>query len=263
MQIEGFTMKIIVLVKQVPDTWGDRRLDSSGRLDRGASDAVIDEIDERALEVALTYRDSSDAEVVALSMGPSSATEMLRKSLAMGADSAVHVLDDSLIGSDLGWTALVLAAAIAKSGFDLVIAGNESTDGRGGVIPAMVAEALGVPHLTSLNTVDIAPDSVAGERATENGNLEVHAALPAVISITEASPEARFPNFKGIMKAKKKPLTVLTLADLGVDPTFAIAARSIVLETTERPARTGGTIIVDEGNAGNELADFLAAGRLI
>jgi electron transfer flavoprotein beta subunit len=255
-------MKIIVLIKQVPDTWGERKLDlSTGILDRGSSDAVIDEIDERAIEVALTYQDSNDAEVVVLTMGPSSATDVLRKGLAMGADSALHVLDPALVGSDLTWTSKVLAAAITKAGFDLVVAGNEATDGRGGVTAAMVAEHLGVPHATNLNTVEIASDSVKGVRATENGTLAVHAALPAVISITEASAEPRFPNFKGIMKAKKKPLDVWSLSDLGIDP--ADGGHSVVLSTTQRPARTAGKKIVDEGNAGNELAEYLAAGHLI
>jgi electron transfer flavoprotein beta subunit len=259
-------VKIIVLVKQVPDTWGDRTLDlASGLLDRGASEAIIDEIGERALEVALSYQDSSEAEVVALTMGPASATGMLRKALAMGADSAVHVLDDALAGSDLGWTATVLAAAIAKSGYDLVVAGNESTDGRGGAIAAMVAEHLGVPHATNLNSVEIAPGSVRGERGTEHGTVSVHASLPAVISITELSAEPRFPNFKGIMRAKKKPLDVWSLGDLGLDPAVAFAGtgHSVVLKTSQRPARTAGTKVVDSGNAATELAEFLAARHLI
>lgn len=256
-------MKIIVLVKQVPDTWGERKLDAAtGRLDRAASDAVIDEIDERALEVALQYKDAADADVVALSMGPSSVTDVLRKSLAMGADSAIHVRDDALAGSDLSRTAAVLSAAIAKSGFDLVIAGNEATDGRGGVIPAMIAEHLGVPSMTYLDSADFASDSISGVRGDEHGTVAVHASLPAVISVTEASAEPRFPNFKGIMKAKKKPLEVWTLADLALDDS-GIAPSTVVTSTTERPARTAGTKIVDEGNAGNELAEFLAAGRLI
>jgi electron transfer flavoprotein beta subunit len=254
-------VKIIVLVKQVPDTWGNRTLDASGILNRTASDPVIDEIDERALEVALSYRDSNDAEVVALSMGPSGVTDSLRKSLAMGADSAIHVLDAGLARSDVGWTSAAIAAALTKVGFDLVIAGNESTDGRGGVVPAMIAERLGLPQLTSLNSVELAPDSVSGERATENGTLDVHASLPAIISITERSPEARFPSFKGIMGAKKKPVIVMSVADLGL--ALEGTARSVVLTTAERPARSSGVKIVDEGNAGNDLADFLSTSHLI
>ena len=257
-------MRIVVLVKQVPDTWGERKLDlDTGRVDRGASDAVIDEVGERALEAALVHKDAEGAEVVVLTMGPASATDLLRKGLAMGADSAVHVLDDALAGADMAWTAEVLAAALRRTGFDLVIAGNESTDGRGGVVPAMIAEHLGVPHATSLDSVEIAADRVRGVRGAEGGTVDVHAALPAVVSVTERSPEARFPNFRGIMKAKKKPLEVLTLADLGAEVSATRAARSVVVSTLERPARTGGKKIVDDGNAGVELAEFLVAAHLI
>jgi len=259
-------VKIVVLVKEVPDTWGSRRLNlETGILDRAASESVVDEITEYALEVALRYQDSNNAEVIALAMGPSSATSALRKSLSMGADSAVLIQDDALRGSDLIRTSAAIAAAAAKLGADLVIAGNISTDGRGGVIPAMVAERLGFPHLTYLNSVTIAAQSVAGVREAEYGTVTAHAALPAVISVTERASEPRFPNFKSIMRAKKKPLTVMSLSDLGLDPaaTLAGAGRSVVLDTTERPPRSAGVKIVDEGNAGVELAEFLAAGRLI
>ncbi len=254
-------MKIVVLVKQVPDTWGERALDATtGRLDRKGSEPIIDEIGERAVEVALRHKDSDKSvEVVVVTMGPASATDVLRKALAMGADSAIHVLDDGLVGADLGWTAAALSRAIG-TGWDLVVTGNESTDGRGGVIAAMLAERLGVPHLTSLDTVEIAGGSVRGERATEYGTVDAHAALPAVISITERSAEPRFPNFKGIMSAKKKPLAVVTLADLGTE---LPPARSVVLTSSERPARTAGRLITDDGTAATQLADFLAAEHLI
>ncbi len=259
-------MRIIVLVKQVPDTWGERSLDSAtGILDRTSGDNVIDEISERSLEVALRYKDDTDADIVVLTMGPASAIDALRHCLAMGADSAIHVLDDALANADVTWTAAVLAQAITQSGFDLVIGGNESTDGRGGVIPAMVAEHLGVPSMTSLSSTQISADAVSGSRDTDYGSLSVNVALPAVISITEQSPEARFPSFKGLMKAKKKPLSTLSLADLGMDPvtSFAGSGRSTVATVTRRPARSAGVKIVDAGNAGVELAEFLAAGRLI
>ena len=143
-------MKIIVLLKQVPDTYEERKLDAAtGILDREASEPIIDEIVERAIETALSYKDAhKDTEIVLLSMGPDSVTASLRKALSLGADSAVHVLDDGLAGSDLARTAAVLAAALATTGYDLIIAGNESTDGRGGAIPAMVAEHLqpAAPH---------------------------------------------------------------------------------------------------------------------
>lgn len=260
-------MKIVVLVKQVPDTYEERTLDPvTGILDRDASDPIIDEIVERAIEVALTYKDSrKDTQVVLLTMGPASVTASLRKGLSLGADSAVHVLDDALAGADLSWTCIVLTAALATTGYDLIVAGNESTDGRGGVIPAMVAEQLHLPHLTYLDSVDISDDHVSGVRGTENGTLDVHAKLPAVISITERLPEVRFPNFKGILGAKKKPISVLTLEDLGIsaDAELANSGQSVITSTTERPARTAGTKVIDEGAAGIDLAEFLAANHLI
>lgn len=261
------SMKIAVLVKQVPDTYEERRLDvATGRLDRAANEPIIDEISERAIEAALQHKDANKGtEVVLVAMGPASVTAALRKALALGADSAVHVLDDSLAGADVGLTASVLAAALAAQAPDLIVAGNESTDGRGGVVPAMVAEQLGMPHLTSLESVEISDTAVSGVRGTESGSLDVHASLPAVISVTERMPEVRFPNFKGILSAKKKPLTVTTLSELGLDPAVldAGAGRSVVLSTTTRPARSAGVKVADEGNAGVELAAFLAENHLI
>jgi electron transfer flavoprotein beta subunit len=263
-QQEESPVKIIVLVKQVPDTEEERRLDpSTARLDRDVSDSVVDEINERALEVALRHKDANEgSEVVVLTLGPVSATQALRKALSMGADSAVHVEDDRLEGADIAMTAAVLAAAVQRTGFDLVVAGNESTDGRGGVVPAMMAEHLGLPLLSSLNTVEFTAGTVAGEVTVESGSLAVSAPLPAIVSVTERSAEARFPNFKGIMTAKRKPLATLSLADLGVDPA-AHGGRSTVLSISERPARTAGKKVVDDGTAAHELAEFLVAGRLI
>ena len=195
-------------------------------------------------------------------MGPAGAVDVLRKALAMGADSAIHVLDDSLVGSDIYRTAEVLSAVLRRAGSDLVIAGNESTDGRGGVVPAMIAEHLRLPHATFLNTVEIGPEVVRGERGTESGAMAVHADLPAVISVTERAPEARFASFMGIRKARKKPLEVLAAGDLGV-ATERPGGLSSVLSSAERPPRTGGRKIVDDGNAADELAKFLADGHLI
>ena len=257
-------MKIVVLVKEVPDTYGDRKLNlQTGLADRAASETVLDEIGERALEVALSYADGHPGtEVVVLSMAPESATATVRKGLAMGAASAVQVVDEALVGADLGLTAEVLAAALQRIGYDLVIAGNQSTDGSGGVLPAMIAELLDVPNATGLNTVEIAEAEVRGERATDGGTMQVTAALPAVVSITERLPDARFPNFKGIMAAKKKPLVTLSLADLDVDAERLEASRSIMISLAEKPPRTAGTKIVDDGDAGERLAEYLAQNRL-
>ena len=258
-------MKIVVLVKEVPDTYGDRKLSlETGLADRAASETVLDEIGERSLEVALSYADAHEGtEVVVVSMSPESAAATVRKGLAMGATSAVHVADEGVAGADLGLTAEVLAAAVRKVGFDLVIAGNQSTDGSGGMLPAMVAELLDVPQATYLSSVEIGETSVSGERAIDGGVAQVRADLPAVISVTEQLPDARFPNFKGIMAAKKKPFETWTLADLGVDPDDPAAARSIMLAVSAKPPRTAGVKITDEGDAGEKLAQFLIENRLV
>lgn len=258
-------MKIVVLVKEVPDTYGDRKLDlETGLADRAASETVLDEISERSLEVAISAAEKGDGiEVVVMSMAPETAQATIRKGLAMGASSAVHIVDDRLHGADLGLTAEVLAAAIARSGADLVITGNQSTDGSGGVVPAMIAERLGWPHATMLSRAEIAEAAVSGTRVTDAGVATVSADLPAVISITEALPDARFPNFKGIMAAKKKPFESLTLADLDVDPERPDAPRTIMTAIAEKPPRGAGIKIEDTGDAGEQLADFLVKNRLV
>ncbi|MFD4422951.1 electron transfer flavoprotein subunit beta/FixA family protein [Agromyces sp. NPDC058484] len=258
-------MKIVVLVKEVPDTFGDRKLDlETGLADRAASGPVLDEIGERALEVALSHADKNPGtEVVVVSMAREGSAATIRKGLAMGAASAVQVTDEGLLGADLGLTAEVLAAAVKVTGFDLVIAGNLSTDGSGGVLPAMLAELLDVPAATSLNSVEISDGLVSGERASDGATMRVTAELPAVISVTERLPDARFPNFKGIMAAKKKPFETLSLADLDIDPEDPGAARSIMIGVAEKPPRQAGVKISDEGDAGEQLAEFLMTNRLV
>lgn len=258
-------MKIIVLIKEVPDTWGDRRLNlETGLADRDASENVLDEIGERAIELALAYADTDpETEVVVMSMAPESAAVTIRKGLAMGAAAAVQVVDESLRGADLSLTAEVLAAALRKEGFDLIIAGNQSTDGVGGVLPAMLAEHLGLPHLSGLVNVTIEQTRVAGRRVSELAVSEVSAELPAVIAITEALPAGRLPSFKGIMAAKKKPYQILTLDDLGIDGARLDVPRSIMTAVAERAPREPGVKIVDDGDAGRALAAFLRENRLI
>ncbi|MFT4215326.1 MAG: electron transfer flavoprotein subunit beta/FixA family protein [Microbacterium sp.] len=257
-------MKIVVLVKEVPDTYGDRKLSlETGLTDRAASERVLDEIGERALEVALKHADADPGtEVQVISMAPADAAATIRKGLAMGAASALQVVDDALVGADLGVTAAVLAAAVQRVGFDLVISGNLSTDGSGGVLPAMIAEHLDVPHATALSDVTITASEITGTRATDAGAAQVTAPLPAVISITEALPDARFPNFKGIMAAKKKPFETVSLADLRVDVDPASAPQSILVAVSEKPPRGAGVKIVDEGDAGERLAAYLIENRL-
>ena len=257
-------MKIVVLVKEVPDTYGERVLDlETGLADRGAGEAVIDEIGERAIEVALRYADEhSETEVWLVSVGAGGAATNLRKALAMGATGCLHVVDEGLRGADVILTAETLAAAVRRLGFDLVLAGNTSTDGAGGALPAALAELLRLPHATGLASVDIAEESVVGTRPVDGGVQRIRVDLPAVVSITEALPDARFPNFKGIMAAKKKPLDAVSLSDLDVRADDPEAARSIMLSVGERPPREAGVKIMDAGDAGERLADFLVEQRL-
>ena len=258
-------MKIFVLVKEVPDTYGDRTLNlETGLADRGAGDVVLDEITERALEVALSYADKNEGtEVVALTMGPESSTASVRRALAIGAASAIHIVDEQLVGADLGLTAGVLAAAIRRGAPDLVITGNLSTDGAGGVLPAMLAEHLGWAQATALPAVELTADGSSATRGADAGNHQVTPPLPAAISITEALPDARFPNFKGIMAAKKKPLEVLSLADLDVSADPAAVPRTIMTAVSEKPPRAAGVKITDEGDAAEKLVEFLVQNRLV
>lgn len=255
-------MKIAVLVKEVPDTYGERHLNlETGLAERVDADNVLDEICERAIEAALSRKSDGDT-VHLLAMAPASAEKSLRKGLAMGADEAVHIADEKLKGADLTLTAEVLAHAVDKQGYDLVLAGNVSTDGNAGVLPTMIAEHLGWPYLTQLTSLDF-KDGVSGTRSDDAGEHEMTAELPAIVSITESFPDPRYPNFKGIMAAKKKPVTTLTCTDLGVDPEDFSHPRLIMTQASQRPPREAGVKITDDGTAAAQLADFLAANSLI
>lgn len=260
---------IVVLIKQVPDTWSERKLsDGDFTLDRDAADAVLDEINERAVEEALLIkeREGGDSTVTVLTAGPERASEAIRKALSMGADKAVHLKDDGLHGSDVVQTAWALARALgAIEGAELVIAGNEATDGRGGAVPAIIAEYLGLPQLTHLRKLTVADGKVSGERETDEGVFTLEATLPAVVSVNEKINEPRFPSFKGIMAAKKKEVLTLTLADIGVeaDEVGVANAGSKVLSSTPKPPKTAGEKVVDEGDGGTKVAEYLAAQKLI
>jgi electron transfer flavoprotein beta subunit len=259
-------MNIVVCVKQVPDTAVERTLKpGAGTLDRETPDGLINELDEYAIEEGLKIAEAHGGEVTILSMGPAKAAESIRKALSMGADKAVHVLDDALAGSDALVTSLVLAEALKATGFDLVILGSESTDARTGVVPAMLAERLGVPQLTLAAKVDIDGGVVTVRRVTDDGYQVVTGPLPAVVSVVEKINEPRYPSFKGIMAAKKKPVQTWSLADLGVDAGLVGlgGARSAVLSAVRRPARTAGQMVKDDGDGGSALADFLVAQRFI
>jgi len=260
-------MNIVVLVKQVPDTYSERKLaDSDHTLDRESADAVLDEINERAVEEALQLQSAHGGEVTVVSVGPDRATDAIRKALSMGADKAVHVSDEALHGTDAIGTAKVLAKAVGTiEGVDLVLAGNEATDGRVGAVPAMVAELLGLPALTHARKVEVDGSTVKVERETDEGVQHLQAALPAVISVNEKINEPRYPSFKGIMAAKKKPVSTLTVADLGVDAgELGIAGSwTSVLEAAPKPPRSAGQRVEDEGDGGAKVAEYLVGQKLI
>ncbi|HEX9334749.1 MAG TPA: electron transfer flavoprotein subunit beta/FixA family protein [Pseudonocardiaceae bacterium] len=263
-------MNIVVLVKQVPDTYSERKLaDADHTLDRDAADAVLDEINERAVEEALLIKEAQggDSTVTVVGMGPDRATEAIRKALSMGADAAVHVNDAALHGADVLQTAKVLAKAVGMvDNVDLVIAGNESTDGVAGAVPAIVAELLGLPQLTHARKVEIDGTTITVERETaDEGLVKLTAGLPALVSVSEKINEPRYPSFKGIMAAKKKPVSTLTVADLGIDAGEVGLANawSAVVAAAPKPPRSGGTKVEDEGDGGTKIAEFLIAQKLI
>lgn len=255
-------LRIAVLLKEVPDTFGERALNlTTGLVERAVSDPVLDEICERAVELALTLAaDHPASEVHAFAMAPENATATIRKALAMGADAAFHVTDPALLGADLTLTAEALAAALRHAGepYDLIVAGNASTDGIGGLVPAMIAAWLDMPHLSELTALTLDGTTLTG--ACEDA--DVRAELPAVVSLTEAFPDGRFPNFKGIMAAKKKPLTTLSLAELGLDAEDFSVARTIMTAVAQRPPKEAGQKLTDDGSAGQAIAEYLFAHKL-
>ncbi|MGX1882927.1 electron transfer flavoprotein subunit beta/FixA family protein [Streptomyces sp. NPDC055287] len=260
------SLRIVVCVKYVPDATGDRHFADDLTVDRDDVDGLLSELDEYAVEQALQIADEADdAEITVVTVGPEDAKDALRKALSMGADKAVHVEDDDLHGSDVMATSLVLAKAIEKTGYDLVIAGMASTDGTMGVLPAILAERLGVPQVTLLSEVSVEDGVVKGRRDGDAASEQLEASLPAVVSVTDQSGEARYPSFKGIMAAKKKPVESLDLDDLEIDADEVGLAGSWtkVDSATERPARTAGTIVKDEGEGGKQLAEFLAGQKFI
>ncbi len=258
-------MKIVALVKYVPDATGDREFAEDFTVDREGSDGLLSELDEYAVEQSLQIAEAGDdVEVVALTVGPDDAYDAIKRALQMGADSGVHVNDERIHGSDVLATSAVLAAAIRRLAPDLVVCGMASTDGSMGVMPAMLAERLGWAGLTQARELSLEGTTVRISRDDDTASLVVEADLPAVVSVTDQSGEARYPSMKGILAAKKKPVDELTLDDLDLDPASVGlgAARSRVTAATERPAKQAGTVVTDEdGSSAAVIADFLTAGK--
>ena len=259
-------MNIVVLVKQVPDTWAERKLnDADKTLDRASVDVVMNEIDEYAVEEALRIKESQGGEVTILTMGPDRAIETIRKALSMGADKAVHLSDEALHGSCAIQTSYAIAKVLETLEYDLVLLGSESTDARLAIMAPLLAERLGLPQLSGARKVITEGATVRIERQTENGYDVVEASTPAVISVVEKINEPRYPSFKGIMAAKSKPLTTLALADAGIeaDRVGLANATSQVSEFSNRPPRQAGQIVKDEGDGGTKVVEFLASQKFV
>ena len=258
-------MKIVVLAKHVPDATGERTFAADGTVDRASSDGLLSELDEYAVEQALQTADElDDVEVVVMTLGPEDAADAIKRALQMGASAAVHIIDDAVHGSDALATSAILAEAIKKAAPDLVICGMASTDGTMGVVPAMIAERLSWPAATLGATLSVADDQVTIRRDDDVASLTIEASLPAIVSVTDQSGEARYPSMRGILAAKKKPVESWTLADLGIEPTSVglNSAWSKVLQTSTRPGKEPGRVVEEEDGV-PALIDFLAAGKYI
>jgi electron transfer flavoprotein beta subunit len=265
-------MNIVVCVKYVPDATADRQFESDNTVDRVGVDGLLSELDEYAVEQALQIKEKAgdDTTVSVLTVGPEKAVDAVRKALQMGADKGVHVVDDAIAGSDAVATSLVLAKAIEKAGaespVDLVVCGMASTDGAMSVVPAMLAERLDLPQVTFASVIETQGDQVRIKRDGDTATEVIGGTMPLVLSVTDQTGEARYPSFKGIMAAKKKPLETWSLGDLGVDAgqVGLSVAWSVVEETAARPPRTAGEIVTDEdGSGATALTEFLAAKKFI
>jgi electron transfer flavoprotein beta subunit len=252
---------IAVCVKHIPDPNLPGEMDGA-RLRRAGIAGTLDPGDEFCVEAALQLEEAHGGEVVLFTMGPPAAAEAVRKGLSMGADRAVHVSDEALAGADALATARVLAAAMSRGSFDVVIAGVESTDGYTGAMPAMLAELLGLPQLTFARRIDARDDALRVERQTADGYQVIEASMPALVTVTAGVNEPRYPSFKGIMAAKKKPVEQLSLADIGLSAQDVDVGQQVT-EVASAEERKAGTVVHDDGDAAEKIAGFLAEAKVI
>lgn len=252
-------MRVVVCVKQIPDPASPYELDPETHFLQRPTDQLLDDTDRFGVEVGLLLAEQTEGEVVLVSMGPAGNLQGIRQALAMGADRAVVVDDPTLRGADSLTTARVLSAAIQREGFDVVIAGPESTDGYSGVVPQQIAEFLGVPALSFAKKVELDGETIRIERQTEEGYDIVEAAAPVVIAVTAGVVEPRYPTFKGIMAAKSKPIDQIGTTDLGV----AAARGQEIVAVRPAPERAGGEIIEDDGEAHLRIVELLEQAKVI
>jgi electron transfer flavoprotein beta subunit len=256
-------MNVVVLTKWVPEPEGTPTLGEDGLLVREGADGALDPGDEYGLEAALQLVEAAgDGEITLLTMGPEIAQAALQRGLAMGAHKGVRITDDSLRGADSLVTARVLAAAIGRQEFDLVVGGVESTDGYTGTVSAAIAELLGLPSLTFARKVDAADGSLKIERQTAAGYDVVTSPLPALISVTAGATEPRYPSLKGVMAAKSKPVETLSVSDLGLSSDDTTATQTVA-GVSEAPPKQGGETVEFDETTPARIADLLAEAKVI
>jgi len=253
-------MRIVVCVKHVPDVQSERALDEDGHTVRGLDD-VLNELDENAVEAAVSLVEEHGGEVVALTMGPDDAEDAVRRALQMGADRGVHVSDDALAGADVVTTARVLAAAVRAVGpVDLVVTGMAALDGLTSMVPTALAAELGLPQLTLASELSVTGAGVRVRRDIGDAVEVLQGPLPALVSVTDQANEPRYPAFKAIRAARKKPVDTWSLADLGLAD---VTPATTVLSAQPRAGRDQGRIVTDSGDGGRQLAEFLIESRLV
>lgn len=252
-------------MKQVPDATAAKRLDpATGRIDR-SGEGALNPTDLNAVEEALRLKDAHEGEVVLISLGPEKAMESLRKALAMGADRAVLVADAAAAGSDLLATSTILAAALAREEADLILFGQQSSDGDGAMLWAAVAERLERPVVSQVAELTIEGGTLRGKRQTEFGYDVIQAPLPAIIAVSDAINDPRYPSLKGIMGAKSKPQETISLAEVGVDAGRAgvTGSRTVVRATAPPPEKSGQVKLEDDGTAAEQLVAYLVERKLV
>lgn len=259
-------MEVVVLVKYVPDSQSTGRfVPPAWTVDRVGTDGLLSELDEHAVEAAMQISEAHGGSVTAVTMGPPPADAAVQGALRLGAQAGVHIVDDVLAGSDTLATSLVLAVAVRRLNPDLVITGMASTDAGTSAIPAMIAERLSWPQLTFAQSLQVEGGTVRVERDRRQHVETIEAQLPAVVGVTDRCNEPRYPSFRTILAAKKKAVTVWSLADLSIDPSLvgAAAARTTVCRATTQPSRPAGQVLIDNGDAGKHLVDYLASAGLL
>jgi electron transfer flavoprotein beta subunit len=259
-------MKVAVCVKQIPDPAVPGKLDPSTNTLNRSDKPILDESDSYGVELALQLVEAAGGGSVTLvSMAPNSEMSGIRTALAMGADDAILVSDPALAGTDALGTAKVLAAAIARCNPDLVLAGVESSDGYTGTVPEQIAAAMGIASVTFAKKIEVADSGLKIERQTDNGYDDVTCPMPALVSVTGGVVEPRYPSFKGIMAAKKKPVDEVTIADLGIDASTVgkSGARQETVAVVDAEARQAGEIVVDEGEAFQRIVQYLTDLKVI